>query len=184
MPTFFTRTGDDGKTGWLGEGRISKTHPRIETLGSLDEATAALGLVRASCQDSRIRELILVVQRDLYHMMTEVAAAPGNTERFQNLDETRVTWLETQVEVFTSIVQVPQEFILPGDTPSGAAFSLARTIVRRAERRLAELQEQEEIRNPILLHYLNRLSSLCFILELYEIQSVGNPATLAKGESK
>jgi cob(I)alamin adenosyltransferase len=184
MPTFFTRTGDDGKTGWLGEGRISKAHPRIETLGSLDEASATLGLARASCQDSRIRELILAVQRDIYHMMAEVAAAPENLERFRTLDAKRVTWLESQVEVFTSIIQVPKEFILPGDTPCGAAFSLARTIVRRAERRLVELQEQEEINNPSLLQYLNRLSSLCFILELYETQSAGNPSTLAKGEPK
>jgi len=184
MPKFYTRTGDDGTTGWLGEGRLLKTDIRIETLGSLDEASAALGLARASCQESRIQKLIQEVQRDLYKIMAEVASSPENREKFSSLDATRITWLESQVDVFTSITQVPKEFVLPGDTPSGAAFSLARTIVRRTERRLAQLQEREEDRNAYLLQYLNRLSSLCFILELYENQSSGNPSTFAKGESK
>ena len=184
MPTFYTRKGDDGTTGWLGEGRISKSHLLIETLGSLDEASAALGLARAACQELRIQKLIQTIQRDLYKMMAEVAASPENKERFRSLDATRITWLETQVENFTSITQVPKEFVLPGDTPSGAAISLARTIVRRSERRLAELQEKEEVDNPTLLQYLNRLSSLCFILELYENQSAGNLSTIAKGDSK
>lgn len=186
MPTFYTRTGDDGTTGWLGEGRILKSHLLIETLGSLDEASAALGLARASCQELRKKELILTIQRDLYKIMAEVAASPENKELFHSLDTTRITWLESQVEIYTSITPVPKEFILPGDTPSGAALSLARTIVRRSERRLAELQEQEEqeVKNLILLQYLNRLSSLCFILELHENQSAGNPSTFAKVDSK
>jgi len=184
MPTIYTRKGDDGTTGWLGEGRILKSHLLIETLGCLDEASASLGLARAYCQDLRVQELILAIQRDLYKMMAEVAASPENKERFRSLDTTRIYWLEEQVEIFTSITQVPKEFILPGETLCGAALSLARTIVRRSERRLTELQEKEETRNPILLQYLNRLSSLCFILELYENQSAGNPTTIAKGETQ
>jgi len=184
MPKFYTRTGDDGTTGWLGEGRISKTDLRIETLGSLDEASAALGLARASCQETRIQELIQMIQRDLYKLMAEIAASPENKERFRSLDATSISWLESQADAFTAITQIPKEFVLPGDTTSGAAISLARTIVRRSERRLAQLQEGEDDKNPILLQYLNRLSSLCFILELYENQSAGNPSTLAKGDLK
>jgi cob(I)alamin adenosyltransferase len=183
-PTFFTRTGDDGETGLLGEGRISKAHPRIETLGTLEEASAALGVARANCQDARVQDLILEIQRDLYHIMTEVAATPENLPRFQSLTIERVNWLESQVDSFTAMVEVPHEFILPGDSICGATLSLARTIIRRAERRLAELKELKENNNPILLQYLNRLSSLCFILELYETQSAGNTSTLAKGELK
>ena len=184
MPTFYTRKGDDGTTGWLGEGRISKADLRIETLGSLDEASAALGLARASCQEPRIQELIQTVQRDLYKMMAEVAASPENKVRFRSLEANSISWLESQVDVFTAITQIPKEFVLPGDTPSGAAISLARTIVRRSERRLAQLQENEEDNNPILIQYLNRLSSLCFVLELYENQSAGNPSTFAKSDVK
>jgi len=184
MPTFYTRKGDDGTTGWLGEGRISKADLRIETIGCLDEASAALGLARASCQESRLQELIQTIQRDLYKMMAEIAASPENKERFRSLDATSILWLESQVENFSSITKIPKEFVLPGDSPSGAAISLARTIVRRSERRLTELQEKEDEANPILLQYLNRLSSLCFILELFENQSAGNPSTFAKGKPK
>ena len=182
MPKFYTRTGDDGTTGWLGEGRISKADLRIETLGSLDEASAAFGLARASCQEPETKELIQSIQRDLYKMMAEVAASPENKENFRSLDVTNITWLESQADAFSSRIQIPKEFILPGDTPSGAAISLARTIVRRSERRLAQLQEEEGDKYPLLLQYLNRLSSLCFILELYENQTAGNPSTFAKGE--
>ena len=184
MPTFYTRKGDDGTTGWLGEGRISKSHLLIETLGCLDEASAALGLAHAYCLDHRIQDLIQTIQRDLYKMMAEVSAAPENKEHFRSLDTTRITWLEEQVEIFTSITEVPKEFVLPGNTPSSAAFSLARTIIRRSERRLAELQEKEDLKNPVLLQYLNRLSSLCFILELFENQSAGIPSTFAKGKTQ
>jgi len=184
MPPFYTRNGDDGKTGLLGEGRISKAHPRVETLGTLDEASAALGFARAISQDHHIRDLIQEIQRDLYNMMAEIAATPENTHHFQVLNEDRILWLESQVDTLASITKIPKDFILPGDTPSEAAFSMARTIVRRAERRLAELQELGSINNPILLKYINRLSTLCFIIELFETQSNGNSSTIAKGKSK
>jgi cob(I)alamin adenosyltransferase len=184
MSNFYTRKGDDGKTGLLGEGRISKSHLRIETLGTLDEATSTLGLARAACHDPKIIASVMDIQRDLYHLMAEIAATPENALQFKFSAEERVSWLESQVEAFSSNLEIPREFILPGDTSSGAAFSLARTVIRRAERRLAELQEQGEIDNPILLKYINRLSSLCFILELVEDRSTGKSSTLAKGEVK
>jgi cob(I)alamin adenosyltransferase len=184
MPTFFTRKGDDGKTGLLGEGRVSKAHLRIETLGSIDEASSALGFGRASSKDPRINELVLFIQHDLYNLMAEIAATPENNQQFQFLKADRVTWLESQIEAFSKITYVPKGFILPGDTLSGAAFSLARTTVRRAERRLAELMDLGFVDNNVLLKYLNRLSSFCFIIELFEIQSTGNSSTLAKGKTK
>ena len=75
---------------------------------------------------------------------------------------------------------MPREFILPGDSPGGAALSLARAVVRRAERRVVELSEAKEISNPELVRYLNRLSSLCFVLELVENAAAGKDTTLAK----
>jgi len=180
MSPFYTRTGDDGSTGLLGEGRLPKYHPRIETLGALDEASAALGLARALSQDPQTKPILLEVQRDLYALMAEVAATPENAERFRTLGLPRVQWLESQSDHLSEMVSLPAEFILPGDSLSGAALALSRTIVRRAERRVAELLDRGEIRNPILLQYLNRLSSLCFALELLENQSVGHDTTLAK----
>jgi cob(I)alamin adenosyltransferase len=180
MPPIRTHTGDDGTTGLLGEHRLPKYHPRIETLGDLDEASAALGLARALSQAPQTGVLLTEAQRDLYTCMTEIAASPENAQRFQTLDLSRVTWLESQADAISTSVPLPAEFILPGDSLSGAALSMARTIVRRAERRVAELLDHREIKNPVLLQYLNRLSSLCFALELLENRYAGRETTLAK----
>ncbi len=181
MKRFYTSTGDDGYSGLLGEGRVPKHHPRIELVGAIDEATAFLGFARALCQDSSTGTLLLIVQRDLYHMMAETAATLENAHQFRTIDEYKVNWIEDQIDILSGKVQNPEEFIVPGDTPAGAALAIARTIVRRAERRLAKLWLDGEIENQNLLRYLNRLSSLCFILELLENDVVGNDeSTLAK----
>jgi cob(I)alamin adenosyltransferase len=181
MTTFYTRTGDDGYTGLLGKERVPKHHPVTEAIGTVDEATAALGLARAACQAAGTASILLTLQRDLYHLMAEVAATPENAPRFRKIDAARVAWLEEQIEDISRQVQLPKEFIVPGDSPAGAALALARAIVRRAERRVVQLYHDQAIQNSQLLQYLNRLSSLCFVLELYENQAEKNAApTLAK----
>jgi len=180
--TFYTRKGDDGKTGLLGEGRIPKYDLRIETLGALDESNAMLGLARTAVLDARGGPLLLESQRDLYQLMAEVAATPEAANQF-HFDARRVQWLEEQINALSKTVELPKEFIVPGDSPAGAAVSLARTIVRRAERRVAELFDTKEITNPALQQYLNRLSSLLFVLELIENQAAGKATTLTKGKS-
>lgn len=177
---FYTTTGDDGTTGLLGEGRVTKYHARIEAVGTLDESTAALGLARAQCLDPRSGGIILEAQRDLYKIMAEVAATPENAEKFRMIDASRVTWLEEQTDAISEVVEMPKEFILPGDSLAGAALSLARAIVRRAERRVVELRDEQEVSNLDLQRYLNRLSSLCFVLELLENKAAGHRTTLAK----
>jgi cob(I)alamin adenosyltransferase len=172
--------GDDGTTGLLGEGRLPKYAPRLETLGALDEASATLGLARALSRATQTGPLLAQVQRDLYALMTEIAATPGNVEQFRTLEEGRLEWLESQAEAITAQVSMPEEFILPGDCPAGAALDLGRTVVRRAERRVAELLDKGEITNRLLLQYLNRLSTLCFALELLENRESGKSTTLAK----
>jgi cob(I)alamin adenosyltransferase len=180
MPPFYTHTGDDGQTSLLGEGRLPKHHPRIEALGALDEASAALGLARSFTASEKIKSILVEIQRDLYALMAEVAATPENAPRFRTLDLPRVQWLESRSDALETGITLPHEFILPGDSVSGAALSLARTVVRRAERRVSELLDSGELDNPVLLQYLNRLSSLCFVLELYENQSAGKDTSLAK----
>jgi cob(I)alamin adenosyltransferase len=180
MSPFYTQTGDEGKTGLLGEGRVTKFDLRIETLGALDEATAALGLARASVNAPLIAPLILEVQRDLYKIMAEVGATPENAEKFRSIDAARVRWLEAQTDAIADEVEVPKEFILPGENQSSAVMALARTIVRRAERRVVELYHTGGLENPALLAYLNRLSSLCFALELLENQHAGQSTRMAK----
>jgi cob(I)alamin adenosyltransferase len=180
MSPSYNHPGDDGTTGLLGEGRLPKHHPRMEALGVLDEASAALGLARALCKAQQTEPLLREVQRDLYIIMSEVAATPENVERFRTMDSQRVKWLESQTGAIAALASLPTEFILPGDSLPGAALALARTIVRRAERRAAELLDTGEIENRFLLQYLNRLSSLCFALEVLENAQAGKPTTLAK----
>lgn len=181
MTQFYTRTGDDGNTGLLGEGRVPKHDVRIEAVGTVDEATAALGMARASARHPDTVPLLLAVQRDLYGLMAEVAATAANAARFRTIDAARVAWLEAQTDALSQGITLPREFILPGDSLGGAALAVARTVVRRAERRLAQLWHEGALENAELLRYINRLSSLCFVLELLENQAAGQETpTLAR----
>ena len=181
MPPMFTGSGDDGTTGLLGKGRVPKHHPRIAACGDLDEASAALGLARALAQSQDARSTLSSTQRDLYALMAEVASLPENAARFRTIDAGRVTWLEETIRRWESQVATPAGFILPGDSLGGAAAALARTVLRRAERGVADLTLSGDLENPELLRYLNRLSSLCFVLELLENQAAGvNSPSLAR----
>ncbi len=165
---FYTRGGDDGYTGLLGPGRIAKEDARMEALGAVDEANAALGVVRSLARSVEGTDTLLHIQRDLYGLMAELASPPATAARFRSIDVERVKWLEGQVDALAVLVEVPKEFIIPGDTVEGAFTDMARAVVRRAERRVADLLHRGEISNPELLHYMNRLSSFCFLLELQE----------------
>ena len=168
-------------TGLLGEDRVSKDHPRIEALGALDEASAALGLARASCQASPTpsypaRSATRFIPADGgsgSHARRMRANSKASTPAVSDGSKNRQTPINM-------LVSTPKAFILPGDTPSGAALSLARAVVRRAERRVTELFALDQLSNPELLRYINRLSSLCFVLELLENQTAGKSTSLAK----
>ena len=168
MPSFFTARGDDGTTGLPGGKRVSKDDEIIETLGALDEANAAFGLARSLVQSAGMADLIRHIQRDLQALMGEVALAGGGDSGAAVIQIDYVNWLEEQVASFGDMMPPFHGFILPGDQPGAAALDLARTAVRKAERRVTYLFRSAMITNPILLAYLNRLSSLCFVLEQYE----------------
>ncbi len=181
MTRFYTKKGDDGYTSLLGKGRAPKYDRRIEAVGALDEANAAIGLARALSLAPATRSILLVVQRDLYHLMSEVAATPEEAARFRQITAERVSWLEAQIDSISQIVAIPNEFIIPGDSEAGAAMDLARTVVRRAERHITRLVSTKKLANREILRYINRLSSLCFALELLENQAAGSSKpTLAK----
>lgn len=180
---FFTGKGDDGTTGMLGEGRVQKYDRRMEALGALDEANAALGLARSLMGDLPETAMVLEIQRQLYQLMAEIAATPENAARFRKIDEESVLMLENQIAALSKRIVMPSEFIVPGDSPASAAFSLARTVVRRAERRVVELVDCGLVANRLLMAFLNRLSSLLFVLENYILQQTGRQKpTLAKGD--
>jgi cob(I)alamin adenosyltransferase len=174
MTRFYTKKGDDGYTSLLGKGRVPKNDSRIETVGTIDEANAAIALARTLSLSLQTSSLLMNVQKDLYHLMSEIAATPENVLPFQKITAERVRWLEDQIDDISLQIQIPDEFIVPGDSKAGAAIDLARTIVRRAERNIAFLLHSERLENPQVLHYMNRLSSLCFVLELLENQVAGS----------
>ena len=173
MSPSYTRKGDDGYTSLLGKDRVPKHHPRPNAYGCVDEASATLGLARAMARAKETQDVVKVVQNDLYHLMTEIAATPENSQHFQMIDVKRVEWLELQIDTFEKKVEMPRGFILAGDTPAEAALDLARTVVRRAEREVARLYHDGYLKNPHVLRYLNRLSSLCFVLSIWENRQAG-----------
>jgi len=168
MNSFYTRRGDDGTTGLLGEGRLNKHDLRMEALGTLDEVSAVFGLARSSTETPEIKTVILDLQKQIYKLMGEVAATKETAERFRVVDEDMILWLEEKIDHFSALIEIPTVFIVPGDSFGGAAIAMARTIVRRAERRVSELITRGDIENTAVLRYLNRLSSLCFVMEIYE----------------
>jgi cob(I)alamin adenosyltransferase len=173
MNHFYTRKGDDGLTTWLGKGRIKKYDLRMETLGTVDEASAALGVARALTISPQIKEIILQIQRDLSGMMAEIASDPSEATRFRTTNANQVNWLEEQTDSIMESLEAPRSFVMSGDTKGGGALDLARAIVRRAERRIVKLSDTGGLDNPSLVAYLNRLSSLLFVLELLEIRMGG-----------
>lgn len=178
---WYTGEGDDGTTGLLGEGRVAKHHPQPEAFGDVDEAGAAIGVARAATGDDAVSDVLLRAQRDLYALMAELAATPDAQARFRQIDDARVAWAAAEADRFGARVVMPREFVCPGDSPAGAALDLARAVVRRAERRVSRLLADGVVSNRALLAYLNRLSSLLFVLARYEdARSGGSDVTLAK----
>jgi cob(I)alamin adenosyltransferase len=173
MAKVTTGTGDSGYTGLLGEQRVPKDDPRMETLGTVDEATSALGLARATTSDSKVKEIIYQIQQELYLLMGELATPPEHYAHMGlRMTPEHVQRLEQIEEALKQAVDIPNKFIIPGDTPVGAALDLARTIIRRAERLAVGLWRAGTIENSEVIRYLNRLSDLVFILARYvEVRS-------------
>ena len=173
MAKVTTGTGDSGYTGLLGEQRVPKYDPRPDTFGTVDEATSALGLARAAATDPRVKDIIYQVQQELYLLMGELATPPENYEKMGlRMTIEHVQRLEQVEDALKQEVEIPNKFIIPGDSLDGAALDLARTIIRRAERMAVKLLHDGVIQNVEVVRYLNRLSDLVFILARYiEVKS-------------
>ena len=173
MAKVTTGTGDTGYTGLLGDQRVPKYDPRPDTFGTVDEATSALGLARAMSHDPKVKEIIYQIQQELYLLMGELATPSENYEKMGlRMTVEHVRRLEMVEEQLKHEVEIPNKFIIPGDTLDGAALDLARTIIRRAERMVVKLLHDGVIQNNEVVRYLNRLSDLIFILARYvEVKS-------------
>jgi len=177
---FYTGKGDRGDTARLGgKARLSKDSALIDTIGTLDEATCAIGMARAHVQEPLLKEALPEVQRRLYRLMSHISATSEQRERYTGLFDEDVTWLESLIEALQATVPQLKKFVLPGDSPAGAACHMARAIVRRAERRLVAFAETETGVRPPNLAFINRLSSLMFVAALREDSCARQQLTMA-----
>ena len=178
---WYTGAGDDGSTGLLGEGRVRKHHPQPEAFGDVDEASSAIGFARALIGDADVCDALLQTQRDLYAMMAELAATPEAQAQFRVIDKEKVKQVAALTDRFGALVNMPREFVCPGDSKAGAVLDVARAVVRRAERRVARLLDDGLIENPQALAYLNRLSSFLYVLaRVTDARAGTSSVTLAK----
>ena len=161
----YTRTGDKGTTGLFGGARVRKDDARVEAYGTVDEANAAIGVALSHCQVSLVRDVLSQVQGDLFTLGAELASVSGQESKLgiSLLTDADTTRLEQAIDDAEAPLPALKNFILPDGPPDVAALHLARTVVRRAERRLLSLTEREPVR-PTLLVYLNRLADLLFVL--------------------
>jgi cob(I)alamin adenosyltransferase len=195
-----TRKGDDGTTGLLyGGSRIEKDDLRTEAYGTIDEAVAALGLARAqlglkdrlgvlSVGFGELPDLILRIQRELFVAAAELATNPDAWDRLED-GRTRVSaemveGIETVLRDLEAHITMPKEFVVPGETPTSAALEVARTTLRRAERRAVTLGREGLIPGPHLLPYLNRLADLVWVLARAAEQAEARSATPSRPDRR
>jgi|DewCreStandDraft_2_1066082.scaffolds.fasta_scaffold20329_1 cob(I)alamin adenosyltransferase len=175
--------GDTGYTSLLTGERVPKYHLIPESYGTVDEATSFLGLARALAGTERTRAVLLRIQEDLYLLMAELATPPEKQAASPyHITAEHVAWLEQTIEDLMAQTTIPNRFILPGETLPSAALDVARTVVRRAERLVVRLRHRKWLANEQVVRYLNRLSTLLFILARYEESVRGVPYALAELE--
>lgn len=161
VTNYFTKGGDKGDTGVVGQ-RLRKTDARITAIGDVDETNAALGVVLAHTDDVAVRSSILKAQNTLFTVGAELAGTAKVSVKSEHVDD-----LETSIAFFGERVKPQTTFLLPNGTKSASFLHLARAACRRAERSVIAFQEQKLV-NAELVRYLNRLSSLLYVLARYE----------------
>lgn len=170
MARIYTRTGDRGQSTLLGGVRASKAHPRFEAMGDVDELNAAIGVAMAVQSDPRVVAVLREVQNTLFTVGAELSVAAGKKTAVPRVSADRVTALEAEMEKL-DIGEV-REFILPRGSTAVATLHYARAVARRAERHAFALAKREKV-NPDLLRYLNRLSSLLFMMAVWVQRNAG-----------
>ncbi len=171
MAKIYTKKGDDGTTSlWYG-GRVPKHHGRTDAYGSLDEACSALGVARALCGEAGESELaadILRLQDDLFVAGAELATAPQAAERLEDgvsrTTPEMVEWIEERIDRYMNEVDLPPKFVIPGGNRLSAQLDVARTVIRRAERRLTALAESGELAGETVIGLVNRASDLAYAM--------------------
>ena len=164
-----TKTGDKGTTALMYGRRVSKCHPRVEAYGCVDELNTALGLARAMAEHDFVRNNLLLIQKDLVNLMGELATAVEDLPRFVKDGYTLVTSQMThKLDALVREIEAQsisfKGWATPGGSVNSAALDVARTVCRRAERRVCALQEAEQLHNAEIIIYLNRLADLFWLM--------------------
>jgi cob(I)alamin adenosyltransferase len=170
----YTKTGDDGTTGLFGGGRVAKASPRVEAYGTVDELNAVLGVVLAVSPSAFTKEVLTPIQSELFTIGAELACEPGKEDklRMNLVGANEATRLEQAIDQAELSLKPLSSFVLPGGTLASAQLHIARTVCRRAERRV--LATETETRREVVI-YLNRLSDLLFTLARYENELAAIP---------
>lgn len=163
-----TKTGDQGTTGLMYNRRVSKCHPRVEAYGAVDEINAAIGMARATAEQDFVRDNLLAIQKDLVVLMGELATLPEDLPRyvkdgFKLVTPEMTATLEKVVKEIEAQKIAYKGWATPGATVNSGALDVARTVCRRAERRVCALHEAGQLQNPGIIIYLNRLSDLLWL---------------------
>jgi cob(I)alamin adenosyltransferase len=168
----FSKKGDGGETSLLGGQRVPKYDPRPETYGVLDEASSALGVARALTKNQKIKDIVLSVQKDLLIMGAELSCLPEDIKMLgKRIDESDAKRIEDMIDDLQKNVKLKNEFIYPGETVVSSQLDVARTIIRRSERKAAKLKIEGLINNAHIHQYLNRLADMLFTLARFEEQN-------------
>jgi cob(I)alamin adenosyltransferase len=165
MMKIYTRTGDDGTTGLFAGGRVSKAAARVEAYGTVDELNCHIGMALAASPDPTLRDMLTAIQNDLFVVGADLATPRregGDVASAQRLPNDRAVVLEEFIDRLEEDLPPLRAFILPGGAAVGAHLHLARTVCRRAERRVVAAQEEAQS-SPAIVEYLNRLSDLLFV---------------------
>ena len=178
----YTKTGDGGTAGLVDGSRVSKSSLRMTAIGEVDEANAAIGVAVAALGDEPVVEQLLEIQNDLFDLGADVAT-PGNVDGALRIVASQVQRLELDIDVMNAGLAPLESFILPGGSASVAALHLARAIVRRAERAVVALNEEEPL-NPQLVSYLNRLSDHLFVAARHVASTEGGDVLWKPGGAR
>lgn len=175
----YTKTGDKGETGLFAGPRVPKCHLRIEATGDVDELNAILGVTKVADLPKEVEPLVSQIQHDLFAVGAEMATPKPAEQDMVLLQASHVKSLEQAIDRFDQQVPPLRQFILPGGTSTAAQLHLARTVCRRAERRVVELAQSPDAEpvSPFILEYLNRLSDLLFVLARFVNEQSGEVET-------
>lgn len=166
MPRFYTKTGDKGTSAIFGGYRQDKSSPLFRALGAIDEVNGALGITRAATKNKARAKIVLMLQNELFRVGADLATPKKQKPLAARMNESDVKKIEIHIDALAKTIPPLTQFVIPGDSSAGAHLHFARAVCRRAEREVITAKKQ--IANPVLIPWLNRLSSLLFVLALQE----------------